>query len=371
MTGACTPCASRGLLLMELAAHIDKVVAARRGNRAQEILALSDESLAKAVSPGDPQGALRRARSPEALEGLGLKLESAGCWSTCIHRPDYPETMSMLGAAAPRALFGRGRRDVMGSDLDRTVTVVGSRKAGAYGREIAHELSRLLSASGMTVVSGLALGIDSAAHEGALAGGGTTVAVLGMGPERSYPRSRHHLYERIHRSGLVISEMPPGTPVFRWMFPARNRIMAALASLTVVVEGAERSGSLITADMAIEGGRQVGAVPGPVNSWRSSGANKLLADGAAVIRDARDVLDIMLGPGAELPPEVGPPIGPEARAVLLAVEGGAVTPGAVAAAAGLPFPTTQGALGRLERDGYVRSDPSGRYARTAVAAPDA
>jgi DNA processing protein len=141
---------------------------------------------------------------------------------------------------------------------------------------------------------------------------------------------------------VVISELPPGSPTFRWMFPARNRIMAAMAALTVVVEAAERSGSLITAEMAIEGGRQVGAVPGPVNSWRSGGANRLLADGAAVIRDARDVLDLLLGPSA---------------------------PGAVANVVGLPFPRVQAALGRLERDGYVRSDAAGRYARTTQRAP--
>ena len=132
--------------------------------------------------------------------------------------------------------------------------------------------------------------------------------MLGPGAERAYPRSRRGLYGRIRSQGAVISELPPGTPTFRWMFPARNRLMAALAGVTVVVEAAERSGSLITAEMAIECGRTVGAVPGPVTSWRSGGTNQLLADGAAVIRDARDVLDLLLGPGAVPVPVCGPPL---------------------------------------------------------------
>lgn len=367
---ACAECAARGVLLSDLAAHIDRSVAGRVGGRAKDLLALSDERLARAVSSGDAAVALRRARSPEAYAALLERIEGCGCWSTCVHRDDYPASLRTLGPARPRALFGAGSRAAIAiNGLGRTVTIVGSRRAGPYGREIATELARLLAASNITIVSGLALGIDSAAHEGALSGGGTTVAVLGTGPERPYPRSRQRLFARICGSGAIVSELPPGSATFRWMFPARNRIMAALGALTVVVEAAERSGSLITAEMAIEGGRQVGAVPGPVNSWRSGGANRLLADGAAVIRDARDVLDLLLGPGVERPPALGPPTDAGGLSVLSAIEAGAVTPGAVAAAAGLAFPRAQAALGRLERDGYVRSDAAGRYARTALQAP--
>ncbi len=368
---ACAECAARGILLSDLAAHIDRSVAGRAGARARDLLALSDERLAQAVSPGDAGAALRRARSPAAYQVLLDRLAGRGCWSTCVHRDEYPASLRTLGPARPRALFGGGAGAALAAaELDRTVTIVGSRRAGPYGREVAAELARLLAATGITVVSGLALGIDAAAHEGALDGGGTTVAILGTGPERSYPRSNHRLFARIRETGAVLSELPPGSATFRWMFPARNRIMAALAALTIVVEAAERSGSLITAEMAIEGGRQVGAVPGPVNSWRSGGTNRLLADGAAVIRDARDALDLLLGPGVELAPPRGPLPDPSGRAVLSAIEAGATTPGAAASAAGLPFRQAQAALGRLERDGYVRSDAAGRYARTALRAPD-
>jgi DNA processing protein len=219
------------------------------------------------------------------------------------------------------------------------------------------------------VISGLALGIDSAAHEGALAGAGTTVAILGTGADRPYPRSRRNLYERIRAGGVVASELPPGSPTFRWMFPARNRLMAALAGITVVVEAAERSGSLITADMAAEIGRQVGAVPGPVTSWRSSGTNKLLADGAAVVRGAQDVLDALLGPGMASIREFGPAVDGRGRAVLMAVEAGAGSADAVSAGAGVPYGEALAALGRLEREGYLSSDATGRYTRTAQAVP--
>ncbi len=154
------------------------------------------------------------------------------------------------------------------------------------------------------------------------------------------------------------------------MFPARNRLMAAMAGITVVVEAAERSGSLITAEMAIEGGRQVGAVPGPVTSWSSSGTNKLLAEGAAVIRDAQDVLDLLLGPGAVAALPVGPPTSPAARAALAVIEGGAGTVDAIASGSALGFSDALVVLAGLEREGYVRGDAAGRYTRTSQAEPE-
>jgi DNA processing protein len=353
-----------------LAAHIDRSVDGRAGERARDLLALDEEALARAVAPHDFGPILRRARSRAAHDALAASLEATGCWSVCRHTPSFPSALEALGGSQPHAIFGAGSRTALSASAPgRSATIVGSRRAGAYGREVAHEMSRLLAASGIAVISGLALGIDSSAHEGALAGGDGTLAVLGTGPERPYPRSRRHLYERIRARGVVISELPPGTPTFRWMFPARNRLMAALADLTVVVEAAERSGSLITAEMAIECGRQVGAVPGPVTSWRSSGANKLLAEGAAVIRGAQDALDVLLGPGAEIAAPPGAELDPVERAVLDAVEAGASTPGAVVTASNARFADVQAALGALELAGYVSSGPSGRYTRTPVRPP--
>lgn len=367
---ACEECVVRGLLLASLAGHIDRVVDGRVGERARDLMALGDEALAKAVSPRGARSALASVRAVARRIELEEALRGNDCWSICAHHPVFPADLAVLGDARPRALFGAGDPALLEAlTSDRAVTIVGSRRAGAYGREVARELARLLAGSGLVVISGLALGVDSEAHEGALAGGGETVAVLGTGPERAYPRSRRRLYESIRAGGLVISELPPGTPTFRWMFPARNRVMAALGGITVVVEAAERSGSLITAEMAIEAGRQVGAVPGPVTSWRSSGTNRLLADGAAVIRDARDVLDVLLGPGVAPVIESGPPIEARERAVLDAVEAGAASADSVAAAVREDYGRVLAALGRLERDGYLSSDATGRMYRTALSAP--
>ena len=147
-----------------------------------------------------------------------------------------------------------------------------------------------------TVLSGMAFGIDACAHRGALESG-RSVAVLGCGPDVAYPAAHRSLWRRIQENGLVLSELPPGTGAWRWSFPARSRIMAALAGLTVVVEAAEGSGSLGTAEIAADLGREVGAVPGPVSSRVSAGPNCLLSDGANVVRGAEDVLDVLLGPG--------------------------------------------------------------------------
>jgi DNA processing protein len=368
---ACPECARRGLLLAALAGHIDRSVSGRSGSRARDLLALSDAQVAAAVAPADAGGQLRRVRSRAADPGFGSWLESAGCWSSCAHSGGVPSSLASLGTSAPRALYGVGNRSLL-SELgaERSVTIVGSRRSTPYGREVAHELGRLLAASGVTVISGMALGIDSAAHEGALAAGGRTVAVLGPGAERPYPRSGGNLYGRIRARGLVISELPPGSPTFRWMFPARNRLMAAMAVVTVVVEAAERSGSLITAEMAIEGGRQVGAVPGPVTAWSSSGTNKLLSEGAAVVRDAQDVVDLLFGPGVARVASVGPPISPAGQAALASIEGGAITVDAVATEAAVSFSEALVLLAGLERDGYVQVGPTGRYSRTAQEQPE-
>ena len=185
-----------------------------------------------------------------------------------------------------------------GGDLEqgpRAAAIVGTRRASADGVEVARALGRGLAAAGVTVVSGMALGVDSAAHAGALESSGRTVAVLAGGADVPYPPSKARLHQRIGERGCVVGELPPGFAALRWCFPARNRIIAALAHMTIVVEAARRSGSLITAEIAADIGRDVGAVPGPVTAWRAAGTNALLRDGATVIRDAADALDVAVG----------------------------------------------------------------------------
>jgi DNA processing protein len=282
----------------------------------------------------------------------------------------YPASLEDLGGQAPAAIHGLGEREIVTSlDPDATVTIVGSRRATAYGIGVAEELARLLSSAGFTVVSGMAYGIDAAAHRGALAGGGTTVAVLGGGPDHVYPPSQRGIYRRIAEAGAVISEREPGERAERWSFPARNRIMAALASMTVVVEAADPSGSLITADLANELGRAVGAVPGPVTSRASAGTNRLIFEGAAVVRDAQDVLDRLCGVGAPDVRNAGPPLDDVAAGLLDLVEAGCDTLDAVATQATVPAGQVAVGLATLELLGYVRTDAAGRYERTPRARP--
>ena len=294
-------------------------------------------------------------------------------WRVERGHDDYPDALHELAETAPAALHGCGDRSALADwDAKAAVTIVGSRRASAYGIAVAEELARLLAAAGITVVSGMARGIDAAAHRGALAAGGRTVAVLGGGPDVVYPSDEWRLYRRILEDGAAISEHPGGERPAAWSFPARNRIMAALAEVTVVVEAAKRSGSLITARLAIERlNRTVGAVPGPVNSWLSAGPNNLLADGALVVRDAQDVLDAMLGAGAPGVRGEGPDLEPELRSVLELVDQGHATCGSIAAASGAPPEEAAVALARLEILGYLRADAAGRYARSALVPPEA
>src|SRR3954451_1140874 len=201
----------------------------------------------------------------------------------------------------------------------------------------------------MTVVSGIALGIDSAPHDGALGAGGRTIAVLGNGVDVPYPPRSTRLYRQIVERGVVIGELPPGTQARRWTFPARNRIMAALGAMTVVVEARERSGSLITAEMAQDLSREGGAVPGRGGSSPAAGTNGLLHDGAHLIRSAQDVLDALLGPGTEraLREPVGPAWDPGLATVLVPVERGAASADALARCARLDPGSLAAALVRL------------------------
>ena len=368
----CADCASRGLLLAALAGHISMAVDRAAGRRARDLLALGDEELAAAMTPSaaDAQHVLAQARAPESVRALGRRLEASGCWMLCRHDDDWPESLGLLEGAEPRALFGRGDPSLPAAP--DPVTVVGARRAGPYGREVAEGLGHGLGAAGVTVISGLALGIDSAVHEGTVRAAAQGMAVLAAGPDRAYPRQASRLYrELIATGGAVVSELPPGTSVRRWMFPARNRVMAAIGELTIVVEAAERSGSLITAEMASDCGRTVAAVPGPVNSWRSSGTNLLLIDGATPVRGAADVLEHLHGAGAPsiAAATAGPPLAPVEATVLDALERGHGTADAIAIALGIAGTDVTAALARLELAGYVDMDFAGTWARTLLNPP--
>lgn len=364
---ACPECLRRSWLLALLAPYVEKIATGEAGSRSPELLRLANEELVEVSAPKVGAQLLARvAALPEAR--LRTELEAARCWACCRHDALYPGSLRDA-ADAPWALIGRGDPGLLaGLEPFGTVTIVGARRATSYGREVARELGRELASAGLVVVSGLAFGIDACAHRGAL-DGGRTIAVLGCGPDVAYPATHRSLWRRICETGLVLSELPPGTSPWRWTFPARNRIMAALAGMTVVVEAATRSGSLITTDLAADLGRDLGAVPGPVTSRASAGPNGLLAAGAHVVRDAQDVLDAMLGPGRRLERSPAPALEPDLLTALAAVEAGEVTCDGIAAATGLSGPAAAAALARLELLGYLEVSKMGTYTRSGSASP--
>jgi DNA processing protein len=356
--GACLDCLRRAWLLADLGPYVERVATGEVGSRSPELLRLSNEDLVEVAAP-KVAGQLLARVAALSEERLNEELELAGCWACCRHGDLYPAHLRDA-ADAPWALIGRGDAGLLdGLEPFQAVTIVGARRATSYGREVARELA----AAGMVVVSGLAFGIDGCAHRGAI-DAGRTIAVLGCGPDVAYPSSHRTLWRRICETDLVISELPPGATPWRWTFPARNRIMAALAGMTVVVEAATRSGSLITTDLAADLGRDLGAVPGPVTSRASAGPNALLASGAHVIRDAQDVLDALLGPGCRKLEPARPSLDPDLEAALAAVEAGNSTCDAVATATGLSAPAAAAALARLELLGYLTCSNLGTYLRT-------
>jgi DNA processing protein len=227
----------------------------------------------------------------EACDRAGRLLESAavaGCGVVSWWDPRYPPALAAI-ADPPVVLWTRGAPEALARAA--TVAIVGSRAASAYALEVAGRLAGDLAAHGVVVVSGLARGVDGAAHRGCLDGGGTTVAVLGSGIDRVYPPEHAGLARQSAAAGAVVSELPPGTAPLPEYFPQRNRIISGLSQAVVVVEASEKSGSLITARCGLEQGREVMAVPGNVLSGRNRGSHALLKDGAKVVETADDILE--------------------------------------------------------------------------------
>jgi DNA processing protein len=362
---ACSPCLRRAFLIARLAPRIAGLLDRPRA-RVAGLLGLSESDLLDAVAGPHAKQVL------DELDRLDIGVErealaGTGAAAVCRHSPAYPPPLLELDDP-PAVLFVLGSPERLRAlHQEPVVAIVGTRNPSPYGIEVAYSLGRGLGASGVPVVSGLALGIDATAHRGCLAGKGMPVAVLACGPDVVYPRRHRRLHERVRESGLVLSELPPGTRPFRWSFPARNRIMAALARMTVVVEAADPSGSLITTDFARDLGRSVAAVPGRVTSRVARGTNGLLRDGAVPITGAEDVLDELFGAGMRRLPSQGPqrpqPDDPQLARVLEAAERfGSV--GAIADAVGLTTGETRAALGRLEAEGYLVRRELGGWERT-------
>ena len=277
----------------------------------------------------------------------------------------YPP-MLRASADPPLALHFRGDPSLLQRPA---LAIVGSRLASPYAINAAEHLTRQLAPTGLAIVSGFARGVDTAAHHTALDAGAATIAVLGTGIDVLYPQANRRLFQRIVAQGLVITELHPGAPPKKEHFPIRNRIIAGLCLGAVIVEATRRSGSLITARMAAEQGREVFAVPGSIFSEGSEGTHRLVQSGAKLVHDADDILDelpdhvkTLLRPRVEPPsdPEPGSPLA-EVLAQLTREEGAHVD--TVGARLGRSPGTVAGALLELELSGWIRALPGARYVR--------
>lgn len=365
-------------------------------------------ALAHCVEPGDAAaGRLLRSVGPVELvdrirtgrtglrhgEGLAARLAGSGhvdaddraarCDARIITRVDreWPTQLEALGEQVPLALWVRGAADLRLLAL-RSVSIVGARASTAYGEEVARMWAAELASDAWTVLSGAAFGIDAAAHRGALAAGGSTVAVLAGGVDVPYPRAHTTLLARIAEEGAVVSESPLGESVRRQRFLTRNRVIAALGRATLVVEAADRSGTTATARAASAMNRPVLAVPGPISSAASAGCHRMIRDGLAIlvadVPDLLDMLDLTHGraarPGERMPHEGSPRsrdgLGLRERTVLDALPArGVLGLDGLVRAAGLSHTDVLAGIGILASDGWVAEDGGGwRLARTSGAA---
>lgn len=350
-----------------LQAKAGSSVVSRLGDlSAVEAVDLSPESFAAKTGASERAAShfARMKRNFHADEVIE-KLSERGVSLVTLADEEYPERLREVSDPPP-ALFVSGE-----FPAGPEVAIVGARKASVTGRGAAEKLGRELAERGVCVVSGLALGVDAAAHAGAVAGGGKTVGVLGCGIDIVYPRKNRRLFEEVREMGAIVSEYYLGEAPLAWRFPARNRIIAGLCETVVVVEAAEKSGALITARHALDSGRDVWAVPGPVGASECRGSNKLLADGAGVLWDVAEFVDSVAPVRSETPsqPELrveAPPELPPNEAAALSGVGFEPTGVDVAAArSGLIVGDLLSALTMLELKGYVSRDSGGSFVRKA------
>jgi DNA processing protein len=299
-------------------------------------------------------------------------LESSGCRLLSSTEKGYPELLR-TSPSAPAVLYVRGRVEAL---AEPQIAMVGSRNPTAGGRATAREFATNLARIGLCITSGLALGIDAASHEGALAGGGLTVAVLGCGLDTVYPKEHAALAERVAASGAVITEFPPGTPALKAHFPRRNRIIAGLSHGTLVVEAAQISGSLITARLAGAAGREVFAIPGSIHNPLARGCHQLIRQGAKLVEAVEDILvelkislsDQLLAGAAEprsAPADAGSTLDKAYKILLDALAFEPASVDSLIERTGLNSESIASMLLILELDGHVAPHPGGRYSRLA------
>lgn len=300
-----------------------------------------------------------RSSTRPATRALLRNLAASGIQVVAFHDPGYPAPFRSL-SEPPYLLYLAGRSRLLDHP---SVALVGTRYPTAYGREVAARLAADLADAGICVVSGMARGIDGAAHAGALRARGDTIGVLGHGIDQLYPPEAGRLFAAVRRRGLLISEFSPGETPRAGNFPRRNRLIAALSRVVVVVEMSLRSGAQHTVNFALDQGVDVMAVPGPITSPGSAGTNQLIRDGAGVVTDASDIL-LSMGISASYPAAELSSTDRPTGSVLDAVGGSATHVDAIANAAGLPVAETLRQLLILELKGQIVAEGGNRFRRS-------
>ena len=334
------PPAAMALLLRAFGAPAPVLAA----SRAQLSAVLPTGAVERLLTPVPPQALAH------TLAWLALPGNELIAWDD----PDYPQALLELGHAPP-VLYFTGQRAILNRPA---LAIVGSRNATPQGLDNATAFAHALSAAGFAIVSGLAQGIDAAAHVGAMRGAGSTIAVVGTGLDRVYPAQHRALAHAIAGAGGLLSEFPPGTPPLPHHFPRRNRLIAGLARGVLVVEAALSSGSLITARLAGEAGREVFAIPGSIHSPLARGCHRLIRDGAKLVETAQDILD-ELHSGARAPPAVA--VEAPSHPLLEALGDDPADVDTLCARTAQPAATVLETLVLLELDGRVMALPGGRW----------
>jgi DNA processing protein len=305
-----------------------------------------------------------RAADPAAAPRTEARARALGATLLTPHDPAFPRLLTVIPDPPP-VLFALGRVELLGRP---TVAVVGTRRPTAYGREVTRRVARSAGSAGLVVASGMARGLDAVAHEAALDAGGGSIGVLGNGLGVIYPAANRALYDRMSREGLLLTEYPPGERPHAGSFPERNRLIAALARVTVVIEADHDSGALITANRALEQGRDVMAVPGQVTARTSAGTNRLIRDGAGVWLEADDLVSLYPEVPAEVraavraadsPERIAHRFRSELRRAFGALDGTPRTPDQLARALGVPACEVLGLLSELEIEGAAEARGGG------------
>lgn len=354
----------------ELAAWLRLTLAPGIGGEAQRsllatfglpdrIFAASAATLSRAISLKQAERLLSHNAQSEIDAALSWAAEPG---NAILNLADAAYPQRLLDAPdPPTVLYVKGRAELLNA---QALAIVGSRNATPQGEANAEAFAAALSDAGLTIVSGLALGIDAAAHRGGLRGKGSTVAVIGTGIDRVYPARNQELARNIAERGVIVSEFPLGTPALKENFPRRNRIISGLSRGCLVVEAAERSGSLITARLAGEQGRDVFAIPGSIHSPLSKGCHKLIKQGAKLVDDARDILDELgfnVAPGGK--PAAAPPPDPAAAKLLDCLGYDSCDVDTLSLRSGLTAERLYAILLQMELDGRIASLPGGRFQR--------